>query len=305
MLSQFHLLRPLWLLALLPLAYIAWMRLVRGNPMNALSRQIAPHLLKHLLIETEGRRRFNPTLVLLLLGVVMTLALAGPSWRKESSPFAAEQAALMVVMKITPSMKATDLLPSRLERGRHKLHDLLALRADAPTGLIAYAGSAHLVVPATTDGRVVEQMAAALAPEVMPTEGDVLVEALQMAAQQLHAQQLNGSALVITDGISPAQLDKFSQQGAPLPLQILAVVANDETAVQNGISQGARLLKASFSLLSADDGDVRRINARAVSENASIGGDTLRWRDDGYLLLPLILLMLLLWGMRGWSMAWE
>jgi Ca-activated chloride channel homolog len=305
MLAQFHLLRPLWLLALLPLAYIAWMKLVRGNPLNALSRQIAPHLLKHLLIAPERRRRFNPTVMLLLLGVIMTLALAGPSWRKESSPFAAEQAALMVVMKITPSMEATDLLPSRLERGRHKLHDLLALRSAAPTGLIAYAGSAHLVVPATTDGRVVEQMAAALTPAVMPTQGDALQEALELAAQQLRAQQLNGSALLVTDGISAAQLDKFARQAAPLPLQILAVVANDETAAENGISEGVRLLKARLSLLSADDDDVRRINARALSESASIGGDTLRWRDDGYLLLPLILLLLLLWGVRGWSMAWE
>jgi Ca-activated chloride channel family protein len=305
MLSQFHLLRPLWLLALLPLAYIAWMKLVRGNPLNALSRQIAPHLLKHLLMESERRRRFNPTVMLLLLGVIMTLALAGPSWRQESSPFAAEQAALMVVMKITPSMEATDLLPSRLERGRHKLHDLLALRSDAPTGLIAYAGSAHLVVPATTDGRVVEQMAAALTPEVMPTEGDALAEALELAASQLRAQQLNGSVLLVTDGVSPAQLEKLAQQGAPLPLQILAAVANDESAAQNGISRAARLLKARLSLLSADADDVRRINARALSESASIGGDTLRWRDDGYLLLPMILMLLLLWGIRGWSMAWE
>ncbi|NUB16254.1 hypothetical protein GAY28_29230, partial [Azospirillum brasilense] len=48
--------------------------------------------------------------------------------------------------------------PARPERAREKMADLLALREGAPTGLIAYAGSAHLVLPPTPDASVVDSM---------------------------------------------------------------------------------------------------------------------------------------------------
>lgn len=303
--SQFHFIRPVWLLALLPLALIAWLKLVRGNPLNSLGRFIAPHLLSHLLIAPDSKRRFSPDMALVILGVIMTLSLSGPSWRKEPAPFAAQQAALMVVMKIVPSMQGTDLLPSRLERARHKLHDLLSLRADAPSGLVAYAGSAHLVVPATTDVRVVEQLAAALEPEVMPAEGDALDQALQLVDQQLKMQDLGGSVLIITDSITPAQLEKLANLDYRLPVQILAAVANEETAVQTGVTQGAKLLGARLQLLTPDAADVEVINARAASDAARITNKTQRWKDDGYLIMPIILLLLLFWSLRGWSPGWE
>lgn len=303
--SQFHFIRPVWLLALLPLALIAWLKLVRGNPLNSLGRFIAPHLLSHLLIAPDSKRRFSPDMALVILGVIMTLSLSGPSWRKEPAPFAAQQAALMVVMKIVPSMQGTDLLPSRLERARHKLHDLLSLRADAPSGLVAYAGSAHLVVPATTDVRVVEQLAAALEPGVMPAEGDALDQALQLVDQQLKMQDLGGSVLIITDSITPAQLEKLADLDYRLPVQILAAVANEETAVQTGVTQGAKLLGARLQLLTPDAADVEAINARAASDAARITNETQRWKDDGYLIMPIILLLLLFWSLRGWSPGWE
>ena len=303
--SQFHFIRPLWLFALLPLVLIAWMKLVRGNPMNSLSRFIAPHLLPHLLIAPDAKRRLNPDVMLVIVGVIISLALSGPSWRREPAPFAEQQAALMVVMKVTPSMQATDLLPSRLQRARHKLHDLLSLRTDAPAGLIAYAGSSHLVVPATTDVRVVEQLAAALEPEVMPTQGDALDQALLLAEQQLRRQDVSGSVVIITDSVAPAQLEKLANLDYKLPLQILAAVANEETAAQTGVAQGARLLGARLQLLTPDATDVQVINTRAASDAARITNETQRWKDDGYLLTPLILLLLMFWGLRGWSPGWE
>jgi len=304
-LAQFHFIRPLWLLALLPMALIAWTRMVRGNPLNSLNSLIAPHLLNHLLVETGTKRRFRPDLVLLGLGVITSLALSGPSWRQEPAPFAAEQAALMIVLRIAPSMQGTDLLPSRLERARHKIHDLLALRSDAASGLIAYAGSAHLVVPATTDTRIVEQLAAALEPDVMPREGDALDEALALVERQLAMQGVNGSVLVITDSITPAQLDKLANFNYKLPVQVLATVANTETAAQTGVTRGAKLLGARLQLLTPDTKDVAAINAKAVSDAAKITNETQRWRDEGYLLIPLIVIGLLLWSMRGWSMGWN
>ena len=52
-------------------------------------------------------------------------------------------------------MTTPDLAPTRLDRARQKIADLLKLRDGMPAGLVAYSGSAHLVLPPTPDRDVV------------------------------------------------------------------------------------------------------------------------------------------------------
>ena len=54
--------------------------------------------------------------------------MAGPAWREQDSPFTEDAAALVIVLEVTPSMRTTDVQPSRLERAVQKIHDLLAAR---------------------------------------------------------------------------------------------------------------------------------------------------------------------------------
>ncbi|MGC6505232.1 MAG: vWA domain-containing protein, partial [Coraliomargaritaceae bacterium] len=96
-------------------------------------------------------------------------------------------------------MLATDLPPTRLERARIKIAELLKERAAAPTGLIAYSGSAHLVLPLTRDDRLLQTMAASLHPDIMPTEGDDLAGAIRLAEAQFKKSGISGSILVLTD----------------------------------------------------------------------------------------------------------
>ena len=103
-------------------------------------------------------------------------------------------------------MKAEDLAPSRLVRSAQKLSDLLAIREGASTGLVAYAGSVHLVLPPTPDKDVVVAMAQALSPEIMPMPGDSLAQAVSLAAGVLRDAGKGGSILVMADGVAPEQV---------------------------------------------------------------------------------------------------
>ena len=135
---------------------------------------------------------------------VAVLAIAGPTWRREPSPFADDTAALAIVVKVSPSMTTEDVQPSRLTRATQKIHDLLKQRAGAKTSLIAYAGTAHVVMPATTDGGIIDTFAQALDPKIMPKDGDAAADALRLAEQTL-AEAGSGSILWITDSIAPEQ----------------------------------------------------------------------------------------------------
>jgi len=307
--DNFHLLRPYWLLALIPVGII-WLAMRRNeNPARQFRKFIAPHLLEHLLhIPSEGRLFLRPAQVLLVLWLLLIAALAGPSWQVQPSPFAEEKAGLMILIKLSPSMKTEDLQPSRLARTRHKMHDLFALRSDGPTGLIAYSGSAHLVMPLTPDTRIIEQMADALEPELMPAEGDALGEALSLAADQFERRKTAGSILVITDSIDPGQDQILSayRKASGLPVQILAAVGSRELVVSNGIEAGAKALGAQVHEMTVDDRDVRRIAQGAESNVSQAAADMeqMQWKDSGYLLVPLIFLGTLLWARRGWSVRW-
>ena len=169
--DELHFLRPLWLWGLVPAALI-WLGLWRlQDPVSEWKKLIDPHLLEHLLVERQRRRRLRPIHLTLVLWGLCAVALAGPTWEREPSPFADDQAGLMVLLKASTTMNSTDVQPSRLERSKHKLTDLLERREGAATGLIVYSGSAHLVMPLTRDRRIVTTMAEEISSAIMPAPG--------------------------------------------------------------------------------------------------------------------------------------
>src|SRR5262245_37126793 len=135
--TSFHFLRPLWLAALLPVAAMVALIRHRQSAEAQWGGLIAPNLLQHLLVRPDRRWRLDPVYLVgfaLALGIV---ALAGPSWRRELPPFVEDKAPLMIVLAVSPSMDQHDVAPSRLERAKQKVRDLLAARKGARTGLVA------------------------------------------------------------------------------------------------------------------------------------------------------------------------
>ncbi len=295
--SEFHFLRPLWLLALLPTLLVWFLAWRKTATLGTLAKVVDPHLLKHLLVDDESVRGFRPIHMLGIIWLVSLLALAGPSWQGEPSPFADEQAGLFVLLRVSQTMLASDLQPTRLERARHKLTDLLELRESSATGLIAYNGSAHLVMPLTRDGRILSTMAESLSPEIMPRQGDALSEALMLAQSHFDRAQMPGSVLIITDEIIDSR-----EVETDLPIQILAI-HSPGSALPAGIDAQSKRLGASISSFSFDGSDVEQINRRARSQfsySQSLS-DSQRWQDSGYTLLPVIALLSLAFFRKGWQ----
>ncbi len=302
--TEFHFLRPMWLWSLVPAVSIWWALRRRQDAVAAWRKVVDPHLLEHLLVGEQHRRLLRPIHLTLILWVVCVLALAGPTWEREPSPFADDQAGLVVLMKASTTMNATDVQPSRLERSKHKLRDLLERREGAATGLIVYSGSAHLVMPLTRDGRIISAMVSELSPELMPVDGDSLGEALELAASVLERAGVPGSVLVAADAVSPSQVLAVTAAAPDLPVQFLSL-RPPNTPMDAGLEQAASARGAAVVPLSIDPSDVDRMAARAQSDfqaaSSAEGGE--RWRDAGYLMLPLIVLIGLAWSRKGWIVS--
>ncbi|WP_157505433.1 VWA domain-containing protein [Geminicoccus roseus] len=317
--GEFHLLRPWWLLALLPALLLAWEIGRRQDSARPWRGVIAPHLLQHLMV-TQEQQGIRPWQVLLAAWCIAILALSGPTWRREPAPFAQDQAALMIAMKVTPSMLAQDIQPTRLERAAQKIKDLLALRPDAASGLVAYAGSAHLVMPLTRDADIVAGFAAELVPDVMPREGDAPAEAVALADQELKSSGQPGSILLVTDAVTPDQAEALRRirENGGAPVHVLAVAAGTEVSVVGGppapaldraaLQAAADAGGGGLTVVTPDPADVTALAGEVATSLADVAGGVdggERWQDAGYWLVPLVVLLNLMWFRRGWVVRWS
>ena len=299
--TAFHFLRPAWLLALLPALLLWWVLRRRTDTTWRWRAAIDPALLRHLVVATPSGHWLLPGDALLAGWVLAALSVAGPAWQREPSPFAAEAPPLMLVVRVTPSMMDKDLPPSRLGRATEKIIDLLALNPREPVGLVAYAGSAHLVLPPTRDPSVVETMAAALSPEIMPRQGDALAGAVALARQVLSDGGDGGAILVLADEARTDQVALLRAVAPGAPVSVLAMLPPGR-AVGAGLRDAAAALNADVELVRPDRDDVEALARRFArpTAGATRTGDTERWRDAGWYLVPVLALLVLLWFRRGW-----
>jgi Ca-activated chloride channel family protein len=290
-LVNFHFIRP-WFLLLAPLALLLWWLWQRGtDPLRGWREQIAPELLAALVSGQESALRHSVPWML-LAWLLAILAVAGPTWRLEPSPFADDASPLMILLKADASMAQPDLEPSRLERARLKIADLAEARKGQPLGLLAYAGSAHLVLPPTRDTAVVAQMAAEISPDIMPVPGDRLDLALREAARMLAEGQQGGSIVVLADAVDsdPAALQELS---LGYPVQFLAVNIQGSSE-DDSLRAAARILDAGVEALDIKDGDVAAIVRHSARTPSAMQGEQGgRWQEAGYWLVPLLAVIVL------------
>lgn len=303
----FHLLRPWMLLLLIPGWLLVWWLLRQQDDMLRWKKIINPTLLPHLLIESgEKVSRVQAPWHLGIVWTLMILALSGPAWQLKPAPFTQDEAQIVFVMKVTQSMQAKDLTPSRLKRAVFKMKDLMALRLDIRAALVAYSGSAHLVLPLTGDHSILDTFAQSLAPGIMPQQGDDLKGALELAADQFDSR--GGTIVVLADTVDAAQTKAVSKKGlAHDPKVIFLAVASPELLDSKGFEQSASVLDAEWAPITVDEQDVQRIASWIDTAFTQAGAkEDARYEDGGYLLLPLILLLVLLWFRRGFiAEAWR
>jgi len=225
--EEFHLLRPMWLLAFIPIAALAWYWVKRTQSGSGWETAIDDNLLNVLL--DAGPKGSNRWLRVLLLGAmaVGALGLAGPTWEKLPQNVEQKNDALIILLDLSLSMLAEDVKPSRMERARQKITDVLRLREEGQTALIAYAGDAHAVVPLTDDTATITNLLVALSPEMMPVFGSNPDHAITLAHELFENSFIQqGRILMVTDGID--NINSVSRhRSRAYPISIIGIGTRD------------------------------------------------------------------------------
>jgi Ca-activated chloride channel family protein len=251
---------------------------------------------------------------------------SGPSLERTELPVFEKSDALVIVLDLSRSMWATDTQPSRIRRARQKVMDVLDLRSEGVTGMVVFAGDAHVVTPLTDDTRTIENLLSALAPDIMPLQGSNATEALGLAASLLETSGLtNGSVLLITDGLPKLSTSQVSdllkpvgaalsilivgtETGAPIPLPDGGFLRDDSDQIvipavdKRMIQQIASNLDARSASVSVDSSDLTYLlsgTESSMTSDDSLERKTDTWVDLGYWLAIAAALLLLPLFRRG------
>ena len=329
--TALHLMRPEWLWSLVP-ALILMLLLWRQRSRNGgWSNVIAPELLSHLVGERAGPRSTNFLPLIFVGWVVAALAASGPSWQKIPQPIHQKQDALVLALDLSYSMKSGDIVPSRLDRARQKLLDLLEQRREGQTGFIAYAGDAHIVTPLTDDTPTIANLLPALHPDMMPVPGSDPAAAVAQAVALLHSAGIRqGKILLVTDavtdkdrkgivkalkgtGIHLGIMGVGTATGAPIPLPrgsflkdqagTIVMPSLDEKNLRSlATASGGRYMR-----MQIDDSDLDYLLTETTLPDGELmlaldrTADT--WTDQGYWFILLLLPLVLGLFRRGWVLS--
>src|SRR5882757_4710232 len=108
---------------------------------------------------------------------------------------------VMLVLDVSKSMLARDIKPSRLERAKQLLFRLTDQLTNDRVGLILFAGRAYLQMPLTTDHSAARMYIQSASPDVVPTQGTVIGDALKMAGEAFNSKERKYKSIVlISDG---------------------------------------------------------------------------------------------------------
>ncbi len=314
-LAQLHFMRPWWLLGIpIIIVFFKFFKKER-DPIDKWAPIIAPHLARAMLVGGGRGHWFNPSSVGTVMMIICLLALSGPTWERQPSPFVEDKAVLVIALDLSGSMNQSDVQPSRLERAKQKIEDLLKLRAGARTGLVVYAGSAHSVIPLTNDPDIVRNFLAAVVPEMMPRNGKFAEKALPIADRMLRDSEIPGTILVVADAIGPETEPAYREYFASNDNQLLVLgigkAAGDEGLGDADIPLQRETLESLASAtdgyyqdLSLDSSDIERINRRINNHLLNVEDSNRPWVDFGYYLLFPIALIYALWFRKGWTLQW-
>jgi Ca-activated chloride channel family protein len=340
--SQFHLLRPMWLLTLMPALVLFILLLKRRLASARWNGIIDESLMPHVLDQMPSEQSRWPLWFILFAWVFSSIALSGPTWEQLPQPVQKKDNALVIVLDMSLSMAAQDVSPDRATRARQKVIDILKQRNEGLTALVVYAGDAYTVTPLTDDADTIINLVPALSPFIMPAMGSRPDKALALADKLIRDAGLTRAQfLLMTDGIQTKDIGRITkvladkkqqlsiltlgtEEGAPIAMQEGGFKRDGQGNIVlpklelESIKQLAADLNIRWHQMSFDDTDWHYLlninsltdkaldhsaNQKNVSDQTTLERQFDLWADQGYWLIFIVILIAALSFRRGWLLS--
>ena len=190
----------LWMLLIIPILvlvrFIVWQKRKRN-----LRKFGDPSLLKEMMPDVS---KYRPTIKFCLLLSAITILIfmiARPQVGSKISHEKREGIEVLIALDISNSMLAQDVIPSRLEKSKLLIEDLVYHFTNDKVGLVVFAGDAFVQLPITNDYVSAKMFLQNINPSLITTQGTDLARAISLSQSCFTQREHIGRAIiVITDG---------------------------------------------------------------------------------------------------------
>ena len=190
----------LYALAALPVLML-FLRWAWGRRTAALMRVGDPVIIGRLGLET-GRVVRGVRLALWFVGVALLIVgLARPQWGSDIEIVEQGGVQVMVALDISRSMLAQDLKPTRLDRAKLEISDLISMLEGDEVGIVLFSGASFIQFPLTSDHATARTYLNHASPNAITRQGTVIAEAIETAMAGFSTERETQKIIVImTDG---------------------------------------------------------------------------------------------------------
>ncbi|MBF1540495.1 MAG: VWA domain-containing protein [Prevotella salivae] len=190
----------LWMLLIIPILvlvrFIVWQK--RKHNLRKFGD---PSLLKEMMPDVS---KYRPTIKFCLLLSAITILIfmiARPQVGSKISHEKREGIEVLIALDISNSMLAQDVIPSRLEKSKLLIEDLVDHFTNDKVGLVVFAGDAFVQLPITNDYVSAKMFLQNINPSLITTQGTDLARAISLSQSCFtHREHIGRAIIVITDG---------------------------------------------------------------------------------------------------------
>lgn len=252
MIESLYFIRPFWLLGIIPILLIWWFFVYKTPRSSNWQLVIDQHLLPRLGHPLTHKFRLNFLLPSLL--VLTILALSGVSFFKQETLVYQQQETTLIMLDSSPSMRAKDVVPSRLKRAILLIKQFLAQDKNR-TLLIAFSAEPYLISPPSVDDKPLLNLLQGFNVDTLPSAGSRLDLALQYADDLLTKKNTKANILLLTDAQDVT--NGAFQAAKKLGQKISVIAISKDSAVQfkyAGKTQATQTNKRLLKLLAQSTG---------------------------------------------------
>ena len=226
--------RALWLLFVVPVvllpAYI-WYFWQKAKTLRILA---CNEMLKKINVSVSLKKQIFKAFLLVIAFISIVTALTEPKWNPQAQKIKREGRDICILLDTSRSMLAEDIKPSRLERSRIAISDLLEVLKGDRIAIVTFAGNSSIKCPLTQDYAFVRMALADISTESVGRGGTMIGDAIRKATREVFDTQSREykDVILITDGEEHEGEESFTIQAAEKAndegVRIIAIGLGDE-----------------------------------------------------------------------------
>lgn len=189
----------LWLLVIIPL--MALIRLAMWRRQKKRYKRLGDKMLLRQMMPDVSKYRPSIKFWLLMVAVALIIVmLARPQMGSKILHEKRNGIEIIIAMDISNSMRSEDVVPSRLQKSKLLVENLIDHFSNDKIGLIVFAGDAFVQLPITSDYVSAKMFLQNIDPSLIASQGTDIAQALNLASNSFTQSKVGKAIVVITDG---------------------------------------------------------------------------------------------------------